>query len=1125
MRKLAPLMLVLVLLAMGGVVWLVMSGDDGGGPAGPRPAATSDVGPDDASGTARKKPKIEKKSRKWVPTGPGSVVGVVREYGTDRPLANVEVSLEAGLPGPNEVVATTTGDDGSFVIGEAINFDEWTLRVKPPEPLAELVMAGVEVVEDQQTDAGILYVTPSYEIPGLVVDEMGQPVEGALVRALRPRAGGNSRDFLRLIRELPQVPPAVESALTDAQGAFVLNKLPPGRYDFELSGPAHALRTERGVVVSPDTVTRPLRFVLTRGYELSGRVVRPAGGSVEGIGLVAFEQPRGESGFFTLDKRFATTDEAGEFHLTGLAAGEMVVVATPEGRPFTMQDDISIPGTDFIEIVLSGDAWLEGRITGADDDPLPEAEIYVVSFDRGSPSVGNAVADAEGRYKIEGLDTGPVQLFIVQAEGYGSYPDDLFKMLRGGSSRSQLTLVSGRNERDVSLQVGGTVRGVVLEQGTDKPINGARVSVLSVSSMFGGTRGATTDEEGRFEIGGLRRGPAVLMAEKDGYFQPGVTPESIGMMMMSAMQGGEPKADRGRGVMISVTSAGEELERELKLAKGSTLKGVVQTPDGEPVAGAEVSLVRAGSSGMMGQLLNGLMSNTEPRLTAADGTFVMPGPAPGQNASVVARAQGWLEGKGDELAVAPGEILEGLVISLRQGAVLEGVVNGPDGKPVSGALVRWTELEQGQNEWQVRWALRRADAASSGDDGRFRIQSVEPGDLIVQVSHPGYPSVSNNQVKVEDGKSQSLEFKLPETGSMTGKVLRPDGKPATGARVDVGKNGGWATKEDAYAQGPSDVIVGTDGSFEVKGLPPGKYTLSARGDGFAPTEGVEVATGAPPVTLQLAQAFVISGTVRFDDGSPAANVRVSAIQKTETTTSTVANERTNSAGDFVLRDIPAGTYDLKVGQNWWRSAGSGVVERIVEGIQAGQEGVQIEVSSGLAIEGEVFMPSGDPALEGWVQATRLPDPNEAEPRNLSANGAVQEGKFRVTGLVPGMYRVTVNVSGVSARTIDAEAGTTDLVVRVSVGGKVSGRATGPDGEALATAWITLQTVGESPSGGGNAQTDADGRYTLSGVAPGTYRANVWLNKDGVQINGQSDEFTVSDGDDLNGIDIVGAKPE
>lgn len=1114
MRKLVPLLLLLVVLAVGAAAWMVLSGggtgDDHGDEAG---VTTVDDGAEDAGRTAAK--KDDAPSRRWEPRGPGSVVGVLREYGTDKPLPNVEVSLEAGLPGPNEVLRVATSDDGSFRIAEAVNFDEWTLRAKTPAPLAELVMGGVEVVEGQETDLGIIYVTPAYEVPGFVVDDLGEPVAGATVRALRPRAGGSSMDFLRLIRELPMKPPSVDAATTDAQGAFTLTKLPPGRYDFELSGPTHALRIERGVHVSPDTAGRPLRFVLTRGYDLAGRVVKPSGGSVEGLQVVAFEEPRGEAGLFQLDKSFATTDENGEFLLRGLAAGRTIVVVVPEGQPFAIQDEINVPGTDFVEIVLSGDCFLEGRVANDQDQPIPEAEVYVVGFDRGNPAVGNAVADADGRYRIDGLQSGPVQMFIVQAAGYGSYPDDLFKMLRGGRA-SDLTLAPGRNERNVTLSLGGTVTGVVLDQATDEPIEGARISVLSASAMFGGTKGATTDAEGRFEITGLPMGPAILMADKDGYFQPGVNMQSIGMMIMGAMQRQTPQADPGRGVQISLTEPGQRVERELRLAIGSTVRGVVLTPDGEPVAGAEVVLERSGGGGMFGGLAM-MLGSAEPRLTAADGTFEMPGPAPGTKASLVARSQGWLDGRSDEISAAPGGVVEGLEVRLRQGASVEGVIRDSHGETVSGALVRWTAAAAATNEWEITWALRRADAVSTAADGRFRISGVEPGPIVVQVTHPEYPSASKAGLQAEDGKALSVDLSLPETGRIDGTVKLPNGRPAVGARVNLGRDGGWQTASDPYSRGPGEVISDAEGKFAAKGLPPGTYSLTASADGYADSAAVSAQTGGAAVTLQVAPAFVISGTVRFTDGTPASGVRVSAGMKQEDgSLANQANAQTNAAGDFVLRDLPAGTYDLEVGQNWWGGDGAGVVPRTVEGVGAGREGILIEVTTGMSISGKVVLADGNPALEGWVTCRRLVQEGELNTQNLNRNAPIVEGTFDVKGLLPGRYQVTVNVTGASSRNLEADAGAADLLIRFSQGAKVSGRVTGPDGRGVAAASVWAQ----GKEGGGNATTDDDGRYAIGGLAPGTYRIAAYAATEGAPLQGASEEITVADGDDRAGLDIA-----
>jgi protocatechuate 3,4-dioxygenase beta subunit len=913
-------------------------------------------------------------------------------------------------------------------------------------------------------------------------------------------------------------PPSVDSATTDTRGEFKLTKLPPGRYDFELSGPQHALRIERGVHVSPDTVDRPLRFVVTRGYELAGRVVKPSGGSVQGLRIVAFEEPRGEEGLFKLDKSFATTDESGEFVLKGLSAGRMVVVVVPEGQPFAIQDEVAVPGTDFVEIVLTGDCFLEGRITNDDEEPIPEAEVYVVGFDRGNPSVGNAVADGDGRYRIDGLQSGPVQIFIVQAAGYGSYPDDLFKMMRGGRS-SDLTLAPGANERNVTLSLGGTVTGVVLEQGTDEPIEGARVSVLSASAFFGGSKGATTDATGTFVITGLPKGPAILMAEKDGYFQPGVNTQSIGMMIMGAMQRSTPQPDPGRGVQISVTDPGQTLERELKLAKGSTLRGKVVTPEGEPVAGAEVSLEAANSGGMFGGIA-ALLGSAEPRLTGNDGTFEMPGPAPGTRAAIVARSQGWLEGRSEELSAAPGDVVEDLVVSLRQGATVEGVIRDARGKAVPGALVRWTSDEEGRNEWEVRWALRRADAASSAEDGRFRVSGVEPGPIVVQVTHPEFPSVSRSGLKAEDGKAVTLDLDLPAGGSIQGSVKLPNGRPAVGARINLGREGGWQTDADAYGRDPGDVIVDSEGKFEVQGLPGGSYSMTASADGFADSPAVTAQPGGTAVALQLAPAFVISGTVRLEDGSPASGVRVTAQTVAEEgdqrNVRDVESTETNAAGDFILRDIPAGTYQLRIGQNWWSGNDVGVVPRTIENVQAGQEGVQIEVSSGLSITGKVFLADGSPAQEGWVSCNRIPQEGELNQENINRNGPILEGTFALKGLIPGTYRVNVNTNDGGSRSIEAEAGATDVVVRFTEGAKVSGRVIGPDGTGLAGANVWAQ--GEA--GTGNATTDENGAYTIQGLAPGTYTIASWAQTDGKTLQGRSEEMTVADGDDRNGVDIT-----
>src|SRR5262249_38652988 len=157
----------------------------------------------------------------------------------------------------------------------------------------------------------------------------------------------------------------------------------------------------------------------------------------------------------------------------------------------------------------------------------------------------------------------------------------------------------------------------------------------------------------------------VLMVSKDGWFQPGVNAQSAVMTMLAPRMGGgggSPGRDTGKGAAIVVSDPGEVIERTLELARGSSLSGTVTSPDGLPVSGAQVSLVpevpRGGND--MARILGGLVGTPDPRLTDAKGNYELPGPPPGQQARVVARAAGWLDGRSDVVTCAAGDARPGV---------------------------------------------------------------------------------------------------------------------------------------------------------------------------------------------------------------------------------------------------------------------------------------------------------------------------------------------------------------------------------------------------------------------------------------------------------------------------------
>src|SRR6185369_3795366 len=154
--------------------------------------------------------------------------------------------------------------------------------------------------------------------------------------------------------------------------------------------------------------------------------------------------------------------------------GRYVVAVSPPGEPSVIAPNVTIPTKSLIEINLKGDAWLEGKITGDADAPIAGAQVYALNFDNKSPTIGNVRTDASGQYVIRGLASGPLQLFLVQADGYGNYPDDLSGLMggRGGKGATDVKLVPGKNEKSVSLAKGGIIRGVVKEKESGAPVAG-----------------------------------------------------------------------------------------------------------------------------------------------------------------------------------------------------------------------------------------------------------------------------------------------------------------------------------------------------------------------------------------------------------------------------------------------------------------------------------------------------------------------------------------------------------------------------------------------------------------------------------------------------------------------------
>jgi uncharacterized GH25 family protein len=151
------------------------------------------------------------------------------------------------------------------------------------------------------------------------------------------------------------------------------------------------------------------------------------------------------------------------------------------------------------------------------------------------------------------------------------------------------------------------------------------------------------------------------------------------------------------------------------------------------------------------------------------------------------------------------------------GATVEGtVVNSATGAGVADVTVNLLQEEQ------------VAYTANTDTHGHFQVDGVKDGTYTAIYRVHGFTIFPNQFLRhsepflvTGDGPAVHLSAKLPPTGSLSGRVLSPDGAPVSGASVDVTVSGQGVILNQRR---PTDA----KGEFRFEGLPlSGSWILSA----------------------------------------------------------------------------------------------------------------------------------------------------------------------------------------------------------------------------------------------------------------------------------------------------------
>lgn len=502
--------------------------------------------------------------------------------------------------------------------------------------------------------------------------------------------------------------------------------------------------------------------------------------------------------------------------------------------------------------------------------PVPDAEVILTG-----PLVWPArvaTTDAKGHCELSDLPGGRFQ---VRAR--------LGERIAGPSEPAELT----PGERvQVSLQLGDafTIDGRTVDQ-AQQPLPSVQVLLRDATPGMQ-PRAATSDANGVFRFAGVWPGEVQLEAGAKGYAP---TVESMRVPLDGPVQ--------------------------LRMDRGVTLTGRVETQLGNPIAGVQVwvqdeegrrrQLDRAADGpGELGVTQGPVplvpavplpqKAGGEQSVTDADGRFRLNDVAPGE-ARVVAHGEGYALATLALDSLEPGARRD-LVLRLPQGGSVSGRVMDERGFGIGGIRVVANQPNQ-----QPLYAM-------TDSRGQFHFADMA-GPTVVE-AQPATHAPLRCKLEIEPGKVHECELSLATAVyGLRVRVLDERGFSLGAARIGI--------KPRKGARGRSwSAVSGQDGTARFDELPPPPYVLSVEAAEYLPVRGRTVDDTERELNIVLQPAGAIRGRVVDSLGEPVPGARVRTEADGHQT-------RSNEQGEFALGELGAGDYTLSARHP---SAGRGTVQ-------------------------------------------------------------------------------------------------------------------------------------------------------------------------------------------------------
>jgi len=678
--------------------------------------------------------------------------------------------------------------------------------------------------------------------------------------------------------------------------------------------------------------------------------------------------------------------------------------------------------------------------------PVPGVRILSLADRR------EATSNADGRFEILTARVPTTIRIGMDEHGYA-----MVELSKAGYVRKSVPLFTSasRPKEQVFVLQRGAPLGVRVVDGAGNPVPNALV------------KAGTSNEVLFFDYGMMRSRYPLGEGVTDADGRMTIPGAPLGELRLNIAHDAWAAADR----MVRLTSL-EQTEVEVVLSLGGAIEGRITKPDGKPHAGALVHLDDGkGRSTTSGEDGSYRIDRVKP------GEHTVWVSAEGFGPGFFGHALGW--GQPAEVRARDGVTVRDIDIPLMAATMVRGRLLNVDGDPLVGVQVRVFG-----RDWDAAFSRR----AKSDAEGRFVVGPLpvdRPRALAAAFLADGYRFIEKEFRVTGAGDSRDL-------GDVKGFVVgRISGTTAPGAVVR-------ANSPSFGAAGESETYADREGKFTIA-AGPGQSRIHARrggnsNTGLSATLTIKVPEGevVKDIELPLREVGSISGRLMNSAGHGRAFHKLGAVPAdAEAPYEKMQLAWTNATGDFRFDNL---------GKGRWRV---GLVDRHHFNPSTFEPGPEPRVIETGATGVEFTIPGEKTLIRGRVVSARDGTPVSKfrvkflrykffVPQDwLWSRYTNEDGRFAFDRATPGTWAAEVEAEGFAplrTRTFSVKAnGDIDLgEVRLGDPGGLRGQIKDAAGAPVAYARIHALNAQLQSNDDNIPFTDADGRFSIGGLAPGVF---------------------------------------